>query len=322
MASEGPEPDRTEALPDLAHVKGQEALKRALEVSAAGGHPILLTGPAGAGKTFLARCLPGILPPLTEAEAAEIAECYRRARLDPPLGRPFRAPPSTLQPSDLVGRRRAGEVALAAGGVLLLDALPAFGRRSLRALRELLEGRSPGGGQGAGAGPARWLLAATMRPCPCGAAGDELHPCICPQWQINRYTAPVRELFLDLVHLHVEVPLISTAEFACGGGESSGEVTARVLAARRRQLERTSGGTLNAHVRTSPISKFCEPDRNGRNLLDTAFDRLGFTPRDREIILRVARTIADLAGSETVQLPHVAEAVHYRTQSQRLCARR
>ena len=158
---------------DLAHVKAQEAPKRALEVSAAGGHTLLLAGPAGAGKTLLARCFPSLLPLLTEAEAAEIAERYRRAGFDPPPGRPFRAPPSTLRPSELVGRHGTGKAALAAGGVLFLDNLPAFGRRSLRALRELLEEpASPRPGKTAGEGAGRYLLVAAMRPCPCGGGSE------------------------------------------------------------------------------------------------------------------------------------------------------
>lgn len=307
---------------DLTHVKGQEGAKRAIEVAAAGGHPVLLTGPEGSGKTLLGHCLPGLLPAASQPEAAEIARRYRAADLDPPGGRPFRAPHFTTRPADLVGRRRRpGEVDLARGGVLFLDDLRAFGRRSLRALREPLETNRGPLDAGEGSDAEGFLLAAAMRSCPCGCLGlppDALSErCSCPPWKVDRYTEPVRELFLDLVHLHVEVSATGLSELRSRCGETTRQVAQRVARAWHWQRDRPEQRTLNASLRPWALPKWCSPDDAGRRLLDLTHERLGLTVREVGVILRVARTIADLSGSEAVRAPHVAEAVQYRGLARR-----
>jgi magnesium chelatase family protein len=303
---------------DLANVRAQEAAKRALEVAAAGGHSILLMGPRSSGKTLLARCLPGILPPPSEEEAEAIADTYHRAKLEPPTGRPFRAPHFSTRPLALVGRRQPGEVDLAGGGVLFLDGLSSFGRRSLRVLRQAIEeGTGPGSAEGVAVNRQPFHLVATMRSCPCGNAGSAYRECICTRRALDRHWAPVEEFILDLAHLVVEVPALCLCEYLGGPGETSAQVLERVQAARDRQLPRPDQDALNAHLPPRALPKVCEPDAKGRQLLDTAFERLGLTIRETGIILRVARTIADLAGTETTGAPHVAEAIQYRSLARR-----
>jgi magnesium chelatase family protein len=304
---------------DLLHVKGQEAAKRAVEVAAAGDHSLLLIPPRAGGKTMLARCLPGLLAPPTGEEAEEIAEVYRGAKLDPPSGRPFRAPHFSIRPTGLIGGgRKPGEVDLARGGALFMDDLPAFGKRSLRAIRPLLEDDAPELSTGSGVDTrSRFMLVAAMRSCPCGHLHDWRRDCTCTRWEIARYWAAVEELVLDLVHLYVEVPTVSLSELRSRYGETSAPVAARIREARARQLGREGQDTWNAHLRPWALPKFCEPDANGRKLLDTAYERLGLTVRELASTLQIARTIADLAGSEVVRAPHVAEAIQYRALSRR-----
>ena len=293
--------------PDWIDVKGQEGAKRALEIAAAGGHPILLTGPPGAGKTMLARCVLGILPEPTEDEAARIAERYRAAGLEPPPGRPFLAPPPNTPVSELVGGRKPGEVTLAKGGVLFLDQLTTFDRRALRALRQPLEDN---GRPWDPMADDPFLLIAAMRPCPCGQRDDWRHECTCPPWKLARYTAGIRELFVDLVHLHATVPALDLAELRAGPGERSQRVAERVQYARQRQQER-SQGALNAFLRPSMLPKYCQPDNAGLKLLDHSYDRLGLTSRSAAVLLRTVRSISDLAACERPRARHVAEAVQY-----------
>jgi magnesium chelatase family protein len=311
----------TQATPaglDLAHVKGQEAAKRALEVAAAGNHSILLVGPRSAGKTMLARCLPGLLPPPTEDEAAATAGVYQRANLDPPDGRPFRVPHFSTRPTRLVGRDGTpGEVDLARGGVLFLDDLPAFGKRCLRAVRRALEEVPP---QWAGGDPDHrppFMLIAAMRSCPCGHLHDWRRHCSCAPWEFTRYWSAVDELVLDLIQLHAEVSTVCLSTLRSRSGEESRQVAERVAAARDRQLRREGQATWNAHLRPWALPKFCEADPSGRKLLESAQERIGLTVREVSTILRIARTSADLAGSERVRVPDVAEAVQYRLDARR-----
>jgi magnesium chelatase family protein len=305
---------------DLSDVRGQQHAKRALEIAAAGGHNLLLIGPPGTGKTMLASRLPGIMPPLTEAEALETAAIASISAQGLDLQqwgvRPFRAPHHTASGVALVGgggQPRPGEISLAHHGVLFLDELPEYDRRVLEVLREPLEsGRITISRAARQADfPARFQLVAAMNPCPCGYLGDAERRCACGQEQVRRYRARISGPLIDRIDLHIEVPRL--AHRVLRGDvveESSAAVRARVCAARDRQLQRA--GKPNSALGTRQIERYCTLSENDHRLLEQALERLGLSPRAYHRILKVARTIADLAGSENIKTPHLTEAISYR----------
>jgi magnesium chelatase family protein len=309
---------------DFAEVRGQDHARRALEIAAAGGHGLLLSGPPGAGKSMLARRLPGILPPPSEEEALEITAVHSVAgRLTPGRGliteRPFRAPHHTISDAGLVGGGafvRPGEVSLAHCGVLFLDELPEFRRHVLDALRQPMEegvvrlGRA----RSAAVFPARFQLVAARNPCPCGWHGSATGRCTCPEAMVLRYRARVSGPLLDRIDLHVEVPALGgSALLDQRPAESSAAIRDRVLAARGRQQHRFGRPALaNAAMEPAALRRWCAVDAAGEAVLRRAIPGLGLSARAFHRTLRVARTIADLAGHERIRAADVAEAVQYR----------
>jgi len=305
---------------DLSDVRGQQHAKRALEIAAAGGHNLLLIGPPGTGKTMLASRLPGILPPLTVAEALETAAIASISAQGLDLRqwgvRPFRAPHHTASAVALVGggsQPRPGEISLAHHGVLFLDELPEYDRRVLEVLREPLEsGRITISRAARQADfPARFQLVAAMNPCPCGFLGDAERRCACGPEQVRRYRARISGPLLDRIDLHIEVPrLAHRALRGTGTEDSSATVRHRVCAARERQLQRAA--KANSALNTREIERHCALNEDDQRLMERALERLGLSPRAYHRILKVARTIADLASSERIATAHLTEAISYR----------
>jgi len=306
--------------PDLVEVKGQLRAKRALEIAAAGGHSLIMVGPPGTGKSMLAERLPGILPPMTreEALAAAAVQSLGSAGFDIAnwSRRPFRAPHHTASAVALVGGGslpRPGEISMAQHGVLFLDELPEFGRQVLEVLREPLESGRISVSRAARQAefPAEFQLVAAMNPCPCGYLGHRNGRCRCTPDQVARYRRRISGPLLDRIDLQIEVPEVPQEDLTRGAeGEASAAIRTRVAAARARQLKRQ--GRPNTGLSSREVDRHCAPDAHGATVLKQAISQLGLSARGYHRVLKVARTIADLAGARALNAAHVAEAIQYR----------